>query len=118
LVGAIIEAFHDDNGIIWPESVAPFDMALINLKSGDAKCDAACEDLYAKLTGAGKDVLYDDRDDRPGGKFATADLIGLPWQLVIGPRGLEKSVVEVKNRATGVKEELSMDAVINKFAGG
>jgi prolyl-tRNA synthetase len=116
LVGALIEAFHDDNGIIWPESVAPFDMALINLKSGDAKCDAACEDLYAKLTAAGKDVLYDDRDDRPGGKFATADLIGLPWQLVIGPRGLEKGVVEVKNRATGVKEELSMDAVLNRFA--
>jgi prolyl-tRNA synthetase len=116
LVGAIIEAFHDDNGIIWPEAVAPFDMALINLKSGDAKCDAACEELYAKLTDAGKDVLYDDRDDRPGAKFATADLIGLPWQLTIGPRGLEKGVVEVKNRATGAKEELSMDAVINRFA--
>jgi prolyl-tRNA synthetase len=116
LVGALIEAFHDDNGIIWPESVAPFDMALINLKSGDAKCDAACEDLYAKLTAAGKDVLYDDRDDRPGAKFATADLIGLPWQLTIGPRGLEKGVVEVKNRATGTKEELNMDAVINRFA--
>jgi prolyl-tRNA synthetase len=116
LVGALIEASHDDNGIIWPESVAPFDMALINLKSGDAKCDAACEDLYAKLTAAGKDVLYDDRDDRPGAKFATADLIGLPWQLTIGPRGLEKGVVEVKNRATGAKEELSMDAVINRFA--
>jgi prolyl-tRNA synthetase len=116
LVGALIEAFHDDNGIIWPESVAPFDMALINLKSGEAKCDAACEDLYTKLTDAGKDVLYDDRDDRPGAKFATADLIGLPWQLTIGPRGLEKGVVEVKNRATGAKEELSMDAVINRFA--
>jgi prolyl-tRNA synthetase len=115
LVGALIEAFHDDNGIIWPESVAPFDMAVINLKSGDAKCDAACEDLYAKLTDAGKDVLYDDRDDRPGAKFATADLIGLPWQLTIGPRGLEKGVVEVKNRASGAKEELSMDAVIGKF---
>jgi prolyl-tRNA synthetase len=116
LVGALIEAFHDDNGIIWPESVAPFDVALINLKSGDAKCDAACEDLYAKLSEAGKDVLYDDRDDRPGAKFATADLIGLPWQIAVGPRGLEKGVVEVKNRATGVKEELSVDAAINRFA--
>ena len=117
LVGAIIEACHDDAGIIWPEPVAPFDFALINLKSGDAKTDTACEDLYAKLTKAGRDVLYDDRDDRPGAKFASADLIGLPWQLVIGPRGLEKGLVEVKNRATGAKEELSMDAVLNRFAG-
>ena len=116
LVGAIIEAFHDDNGIIWPEPVAPFDIALINLKSGDAKCDAACEDLYAELTAAGKEVLYDDRDDRPGAKFATADLIGLPWQFVIGPRGLEKGVVEVKNRKSGAKEEMSVEAVINRFA--
>ncbi|HEY5337922.1 MAG TPA: proline--tRNA ligase [Rhizomicrobium sp.] len=117
LVGALIEAFHDDNGIIWPEAVAPFDIALINLKSGDAKTDAACEDIYAKLTAAGKDVLYDDRDDRPGAKFATADLIGLPWQVVIGPRGLEKGMIEVKNRATGVKDEMSVDAAIKKFSG-
>jgi prolyl-tRNA synthetase len=116
LVGAIIEACHDDAGIVWPEPVAPFDIALINLKSGDAKTDAACEDLYSKLTKAGRDVLYDDRDERPGAKFASADLIGLPWQLVIGPRGLEKGMVEVKNRATGAKEELSMDAVLNRFA--
>jgi prolyl-tRNA synthetase len=116
LVGAIIEASHDDAGIIWPEAVAPFDIVLINLKSGDAKTDAACEGLYAKLTKAGRDVLYDDRDERPGAKFASADLIGIPWQLVIGPRGLEKGIVEVKNRATGAKEELSMDAVLNRFA--
>jgi prolyl-tRNA synthetase len=116
LVGAIIEASHDDAGIIWPEAVAPFDIVLINLKSGDAKTDAACEDLYAKLTKAGRDVLYDDRDERPGAKFASADLIGIPWQLVIGPRGLEKGIVEVKNRATGAKEEISMDAVLNRFA--
>ncbi|HWD48610.1 MAG TPA: proline--tRNA ligase [Rhizomicrobium sp.] len=116
LVGAIVEACHDDAGIVWPEPVAPFDIALINLKSGDAKTDAACEDLYSKLTKAGRDVLYDDRDERPGAKFASADLIGLPWQLVIGPRGLEKGMVEVKNRATGAKEELSMDAVLNRFA--
>jgi prolyl-tRNA synthetase len=116
LVAAIIEACHDDAGIVWPEPVAPFDIALINLKSGDAKTDAACEDLYSKLTKAGRDVLYDDRDERPGAKFASADLIGLPWQLVIGPRGLEKGMVEVKNRATGAKEELSMDAVLNRFA--
>ncbi len=116
LVGAIIEASHDDAGIIWPEAVAPFDIALINLKSGDAKTDAACEDLYAKLTKAGRDILYDDRDERPGAKFASADLIGIPWQLVIGPRSLEKGMVEVKNRATGAKEELSLDATFNRFA--
>jgi prolyl-tRNA synthetase len=114
LLGAIIEAGHDDKGIIWPEAVAPFDIALINLKSGDAKTNAACEDLYAKL--AGKEVLYDDTNERPGGKFATADLIGIPWQVVVGPRGLEKGLVEVKNRATGAKEELSAAAVVNRFA--
>jgi prolyl-tRNA synthetase len=116
LVGAIIEAFHDEGGIIWPEPVAPFDIMLINLKAGDAKVDAACEDLYGKLTAAGKDVLYDDTNDRPGAKFASADLIGIPWQLVIGPRGLENGVVEVKNRATGAKEEMSLDAAVNRFA--
>jgi len=115
LVGAIIEASHDDNGIVWPEPVAPFDIALINLKAGDAKVDAACEDLYGKLTAAGKDVLYDDTDDRPGAKFASQDLIGIPWQVVIGPRGLEKGMVEVKNRATGAKEEMSMEVVINRL---
>jgi prolyl-tRNA synthetase len=116
LLGAIIEASHDEAGIIWPEPVAPFDVALINLKSGDAKTDAACEELYAKLGKAGRDVLYDDRDERPGAKFATIDLIGIPWQVVVGPRGLEKGMLEVKNRATGAKEELSLDAVLNRFA--
>jgi prolyl-tRNA synthetase len=117
LVGAIIEASHDDAGIIWPEPVAPFDIALINLKSGDAKTDAACDDLYAKLTGAGKDVLYDDTAERPGGKFATADLVGIPWQLVVGPRGLEKGLVEVKNRATGAKEDMNAEAALKRLAG-
>ena len=115
LVAAIIEASHDDAGIIWPESVGPFDIALINLKSGDAKVDAACEDLYAKLTKAGKDVIYNDTDDRPGAKFASMDLIGIPYQLVVGPRGLEKGLVEVKVRATGAREELSIDAALNRF---
>ena len=117
LLGAIIEASHDDNGIIWPEAVAPFKVGLINLKSGDADTDAACEDVYGKLTGAGVEVLYDDRDERAGGKFATMDLIGLPWQLVIGPRGLKSGVVELKNRATGEKEELSFDAALSKLIG-
>ncbi len=116
LLGAIIEASHDDAGIIWPEPVAPFDVALVNLKSGDAKTEAACADLYEKLQNAGKDVLFDDRDERPGAKFATMDLIGIPWQVVVGPRGLEKGLIEVKNRATGAKEELSVGEVINRFA--
>jgi prolyl-tRNA synthetase len=115
LVAAIIEASHDDAGIIWPESVAPFDIALINLKAGDAKVDAACEDLYAKLTKAGKDVLYNDTDDRPGAKFASMDLIGIPDQLVVGPRGLEKGMVEVKVRAGGAREELSAASALNRF---
>jgi prolyl-tRNA synthetase len=116
LIAAIIEASHDDAGIIWPEPVAPFDLALINLKSGDAKTDAACNELYAKLEKAGKDVLYDDTAERPGAKFASMDLIGLPWQVVVGPRGLEKGLLEVKNRKTGAKEELSTDEVVNRFA--
>ncbi len=116
LVGAIIEAFHDEGGIVWPEPVAPFDIGLVNLKTGDAKTDAACEGLYAKLETAGKDVLYDDTAERPGAKFAGMDLIGLPWQVIVGPRGLEKGLVEVKNRKTGAKEELSAEAVVNRFA--
>ena len=116
LVGAIIEASHDDAGIVWPESVAPFELGLVNLKAGDAKTDAVCDELYAKLTEAGKDVLYDDTAERPGAKFAGMDLIGLPWQVVVGPRGLEKGLVEVKNRKTGAKEELSADAVVGRFA--
>ena len=115
LVGAIIEASHDDAGIIWPVSVAPFDVALINLKPGDATVDAACEEAYAKLTSAGKDVLYDDRDERPGAKFAGMDLIGIPFQVVIGPRGLEKDLVELKTRANGAKEEMSLDAAVARF---
>jgi prolyl-tRNA synthetase len=116
LTGAIIEASHDEAGIVWPESVAPFDIGLINLKPGDAKADAACEALYAKLAAAGREVLYDDTPERPGAKFASMDLIGLPWQLVVGPRGLEKGLVEIKNRKTGAKEEASAEAVLNRFA--
>ena len=115
LVGAIIEASHDDAGIIWPPSVAPFDVALINLKSGDAKVDAACEEVYAKLSAAGKDVLYDDRDERPGAKFAGMDLIGIPFQIVIGPRSLEKGLVEFKTRSSGAKEEMSLDAAVARL---
>ena len=117
LVGAIIEASHDDNGIIWPDSVAPFDVAVINLRVGDQACNAACEDAYAQLEKRGKAVLYDDTDERPGGKFATADLIGLPWQLIVGPKGLAEGTVELKRRANGEKQNLSLDAAINRICG-
>ncbi|HEV7370872.1 proline--tRNA ligase [Arenibaculum sp.] len=117
LAGAIIEASHDDAGIIWPDAVAPFKVGLINLKSGDAECDRVCGDLYAALTRAGVEVLYDDRDERPGVKFADMDLIGLPWHLTVGPRGLKNGVVELKRRATGERSELSADAALARLAG-
>lgn len=115
LIGAIIESSHDENGIIWPESVAPFKVGLINIRQGDAACDKACEDLYAKLQSAGIEVLYDDTADSAGKKFSAMDLIGLPWQLAIGPRGVTAGTVEVKNRRTGEKEELSVEAVLGKI---
>jgi len=116
LVAALIEANHDEAGIIWPDSVAPFDIGLANLKVGDAATDAACEKLYDVFTKAGRDVLYDDRDDRPGAKFATMDLIGLPVQIIVGPKALADGKVEVKYRRTGERELLSIDEAINKFA--
>ncbi len=117
LVGAIIEASHDDNGIIWPESVAPFKVGLINLKQGAAQTDKVCEDIYTKLNQAKIDVLYDDRSESAGIKFNGMDLIGLPWHLVVGPRGLEKNVVELKYRKTGERQELSIDSALAKLAG-
>ena len=116
LVGGIIEAGHDENGIIWPESVTPFKVGLVNLRAGDAKCVAACDELYQKLGNAAVEVLYDDRDESAGAKFAAMDLIGLPWQLVIGPRGLAKNLIEVKNRKTGMREELPVEAALNRIA--
>ncbi|WAC48997.1 proline--tRNA ligase [Asticcacaulis sp. SL142] len=115
LIGGIIEASHDDAGIIWPESVAPFDVALINLRAGDAACDAACEKAYAALEAAGKSVLYDDTDDRPGAKFASMDLIGIPWQLIIGPKGLAEGKVEIKHRKTGERHTAEFDAVLDQL---
>jgi len=112
LVGAIIEACHDDAGIKWPEAVAPFRVALLNLKQGASETDAACEQLYRDLAAKGVDVLYDDTDQRPGGKFATADLIGIPWQVMVGPRSLADGKVELKQRCNGERELLSLaDAV-------
>ena len=116
LVAGIIEASHDDDGIIWPESVAPFDIGIINLSSGNESCDSACEDLYFRLGNAGLDVLYDERDERAGVKFANMDLIGLPWQIIAGPRGIKNGVIELKNRATGEKDEMTLNSVLNKFA--
>ena len=117
LVGAIIEASHDDNGIVWPDAVAPFKVGLVNLKSGDAATDAASATLYGKLNDMGVTVLYDDTDERAGAKFSNMDLIGLPWQLVVGPRGLKSGIVELKRRATGEREELSPEAALAKIAG-
>lgn len=117
LVGGIIEASHDESGIIWPESVAPFKVGLINLKVGDAGTTAACDDLYGKLEAAGVEVLYDDRDGRAGQKFAEMDLIGLPWQLIVGPRGLDNGVVELKNRASGERAEISPDSALSRLTG-
>ncbi|MEZ5690355.1 MAG: proline--tRNA ligase [Rickettsiales bacterium] len=115
LVGAIIEASHDDNGIIWPKSVSPFDVGLINLKVGDERCDDFCESLYSILTSHGKDVLYYDTDERAGVKFASCDLIGLTWQIVVGPKGIKEEMVELKNRSTGEKYELSTHQAIERL---
>jgi prolyl-tRNA synthetase len=109
LVGALIEAHHDDAGIIWPDSVAPFKAAILNLKVGDAACDAMCEQLYTTLAGA---ALYDDRDERAGVKFNDADLMGHPWQIVVGPRGAAAGRVELKRRATGERQELDIAAAL------
>ncbi|HXK54037.1 MAG TPA: His/Gly/Thr/Pro-type tRNA ligase C-terminal domain-containing protein, partial [Hyphomicrobiales bacterium] len=117
LVAGIIEASHDEAGIIWPEAVAPFKVGLINLKSGDEATDAACEDLYSRLGDAGIDVLYDDTDERAGAKFKSMDLIGLPWQLIVGPRGLAEGQVEIKRRADGERMTLSPEAALEKLCG-
>jgi len=112
LIGAIIEASHDEQGIVWPAAVAPFDVGLVNLKFGDTRTDEACETLYAQLQAAGVSVLYDDTDDRAGAKFSKMDLIGLPWQLIVGPRGLDAGVVELKQRANGERQEFPIEAAI------
>jgi prolyl-tRNA synthetase len=112
LIGAIIEASHDDAGIIWPESVAPFGAGIINLRPGEPAVEAACASLYEALDKAGKEPLLDDTDARPGAKFASMDLIGLPWQIIVGPKGLADGVVELKRRATGEKRLVSIEAAI------
>tara|TARA_R110002096_G_scaffold342687_3_gene535702 strand:+ start:19179 stop:20480 length:1302 start_codon:yes stop_codon:yes gene_type:complete len=115
LVGALIEANHDENGIIWPESVAPYKVGIINLRFKDENCTAACDALYGKMQGRGIEVLYDDRDAGAGAKFADMDLIGLPWQVIVGPKGLEKGVYELKNRRTGERVELTEEELLEKL---
>lgn len=115
LVGAIIEAHHDDKGIIWPESVAPFRLGIANIRVGDAGCDLMSDRVYEMALNAGIEVLYDDTDNRAGAKFATMELIGLPWVIAIGPKGVEKGVVELKCRKTGETIELSPEAAINRL---
>ncbi|MCA3508672.1 MAG: proline--tRNA ligase [Rhodobacter sp.] len=116
LLGAIIEASHDDRGIIWPEGVTPFHVGLVNLKQGDSATDAACAGLYTALAARGLDPLYDDRDERAGAKFATMDLIGLPWRITVGPRGLAAGKVELTSRRTGVSEEMTAEEAVARVA--
>jgi prolyl-tRNA synthetase len=117
LAAALIEAGHDEAGIIWPDAVAPFAVGLANLKVGDSATDAACDRIHAALEGAGVDVLYDDRDERPGAKFATLDLIGLPHQILVGPRSLAEGKVELKERRGGARELVSIEESIRRFGG-
>lgn len=117
LVAGIIEASHDDAGIIWPDAVAPFGAAVVNLRPGTPEVDAVAEQAYTALVAAGKDPLLDDRDDRPGAKFASLDLVGIPWQLIVGPRGVADGVVEIKHRATGVRQTLALEAALKAITG-
>jgi prolyl-tRNA synthetase len=114
LVGAVIEASHDEAGIIWPESIAPFPAAILNLRVGDAGCERLCEEIYGKFAGA---ALLDDRDERAGAKFADADLMGHPWQIIVGPRGVAAGTVELKHRASGERVELPTDAALLRVLG-
>jgi prolyl-tRNA synthetase len=115
LVGAVIEACHDDAGIVWPESIAPFKVAILNLKPDGGAVSAACESLYAALGAKGVETLYDDRDVRAGGKFADMDLIGTPWQLIVGPKGVAAGKIEIKNRKTGAREEVPVEQALARF---
>jgi prolyl-tRNA synthetase len=115
LVGAIIEAHHDEHGIVWPRSVAPFQVGLVDLRPDDPACAAMADQLYERLQAAGIEVLYDDRDERAGVKFATMDLIGLPFQVTVGPRGVKEGKVELKERRTGARAELAPEALLDRL---
>jgi len=115
LAGAIIEACHDDAGIIWPEAVAPWRVGIVTMRQDDEPTVAAADDLYDKLNAAGVEVLYDDRDERGGVKLGSMDLIGLPWQVIVGPRGIAGGTVELKRRATGEREEVSLESALARL---
>ena len=115
LVGAIIEASHDDAGIIWPEAVAPWRVGIVTMRADDEASFAAADNLYEKLTAAGVETLYDDRDERGGVKLGSMELIGLPWQLIVGPRGIAAGTVELKNRRTGEREEISIESALARL---
>jgi prolyl-tRNA synthetase len=115
LVGAIIEASHDEAGIIWPDSVAPWSVGLVTMRADDEPTVAAADDLYSRLGAAGVEILYDDRDERGGVKLGTMDLLGLPWQLIVGPRGIANGQVELKRRSTGEREELSLESALARL---
>jgi prolyl-tRNA synthetase len=117
LVAAIIEASHDEGGIIWPDSVAPFGAAVVNLRVGEGNVDEVAEHAYRVLQTMGKEPLLDDRDERPGAKFASLDLVGVPWQLIVGPKGVAEGVVEIKRRASGERQTLPLDAALRVIAG-
>jgi len=116
LVGAIIEASHDDAGIVWPEAIAPWKVGIVTMRADDAATIAAADDLYTKLSAAGVETIYDDRDERGGVKLGSMDLIGVPWQVIIGPRGVAAGTVELKNRRTGEREELSIESAFARLA--
>ncbi|AQX27989.1 MULTISPECIES: proline--tRNA ligase [unclassified Bartonella] len=115
LVAAVIESSHDEHGIIWPKTITPFDFGIINMKPNNEKCNYICETLYQQLTNGGFDLLLDDTNERPGSKFATMDLIGLPMQIIIGPKSFAQNEVEIKDRKTGAREVLTVEAALNRF---
>jgi prolyl-tRNA synthetase len=119
VVAAVVEEHHDEHGIAWPAALAPFDVHLVALpgrgeQAGDVLAQA--ERLYVELRDQGLDVLYDDRDVSPGVKFADADLVGVPTQLVVGAKGLAKGIVERKDRATGTRDELPVGELVRRLA--
>ena len=116
LVGAIIEASHDDTGIVWPDAVAPWKVGIVTMRQDDEPSVAAAEELYGNLQLAGVETAYDDRDERGGAKLATMDLIGLPWQVIVGPRGIASGTVELKRRSSGEKHELSVESALARLA--
>ncbi|PQM60309.1 MAG: proline--tRNA ligase [Rhodobacteraceae bacterium] len=113
LVGALIEAHHDEDGIVWPKAVTPFHVAIVNLKQGDTEIDKVCEQIYTGITAAGLDPLYDDREERAGAKFATMDLIGIPLRVTVGPRGIREGMIEVRCRSTRTVKELPINSVVD-----